>query len=95
MGGLSSYNPLGGCVHELLCIKVNEITQRAGTTAAGVLTHTEACLTQTMETGVPWLQINSIRYHLPNAKSAHLMVFTHSTTGQIEIDIYNSEHSFM
>lgn len=45
MGGLTAYNPLGGSVHALYCIKVNEITQGAGTTAAGVLSLTHAHLT--------------------------------------------------
>lgn len=39
MGGFASYNLLGGSVHALLCVKVNEITQGAGATVGVVLSH--------------------------------------------------------
>lgn len=46
VGGFTAYDPPGGSVHALCCVKVNEIMQEAATTAAGGLshTHTPACL---------------------------------------------------
>lgn len=40
MGGLASYNLVGGSVHVLFCVKVNESTQGVG--AAGVFSHTHS-----------------------------------------------------
>lgn len=40
MGGFAFYNLLGGSVHALLCVKVNEITQGSGDTVGVALSHT-------------------------------------------------------
>lgn len=76
VGGLAAYNPLGGSVHAPFCIKVNEITQGADITAAGVLSRTQPYLAETVENRTSraplGFYITSMHMHLADFQNLHI-----------------------
>lgn len=75
MGGLAASNLLGGSVHALFSVKVNEIKQGVGTTAAGVVSHMG---TLNRDSEKPNKQSSSLANYLS------ALTFPHSTADQEE-----------